>query len=179
MIFCGYPGIGKTSIAGETINGHKIVDMELWRMACPQFPEKTYKIFINYVEDLMSQGLYVMCPTDNGLRKELEKRNIEYVNVFPNLTLKNYWLSLAENRYWRGTNRDLQVYGHIRHFFEENIKELSKHEKTIKIESNNPNIKFVSYGYNVLHKYADFNLDLKKAIETYLNGNFKHIVYYC
>lgn len=93
-IFCGYPAIGKTSIGGNSIQMEdgrwvSIVDLETSLMKGNDGrPSNWVEIYVNYVQDLVMQGINVMCSTHRLVRDELEKRNLIYTNVMPNLNIK-------------------------------------------------------------------------------------------
>ena len=116
-IFCGYPAIGKTSIGGNSIQMEdgrwvSIIDLETSLMKGNDGrPTNWVEIYVNYVQDLVMQGINVMCSTHRLVRDELEKRNLIYINVMPNLNIKEYWLCKLRQR-WKdsGLEKDSLAY---------------------------------------------------------------------
>lgn len=116
MIFCGYPAIGKSSIAGQSILGPDgepmpVIDLETTNMRVEGWdrPEQWRQIYVNYAIDLMNQGFAVMCSTHAGVRKELDDRGIEYVNVMPTDNIQNYWLCKLQDRWKKDPSRKNQL----------------------------------------------------------------------
>lgn len=157
-VYCGYPGIGKTSIGGQWVFNkedgydHPIVDMEtsLMRGYSGSRPDDWVVIYCNYVEDLINQGVNVMCSTHNDVRKELESRGIEYVNVFPSLNIKQYWLDRLQQRWIDDPcDKNKAAYDRAMEWYEHDIEDLMNNDRWISIGIEN--------GY-----------DLKEVIEGYV-----------
>lgn len=142
QVYCGYPGIGKTSIGGQWIFNkedgydHPIVDMEtsLMRGYSGSRPENWVVIYCNYVEDLINQGVNVMCSTHGAVRKELEYRGIEYVNMFPSLNIKDYWLDRLQQR-WKDdpSDKNKAAYDRAMECYVHDISDLMTADKYIAI----------------------------------------------
>lgn len=157
-VYCGYPGIGKTSIGGQWIFNkedgydHPIVDMEtsLMKSYSGSRPDNWVVIYCNYVEDLINQGVNVMCSTHSDVRKELKSRGIEYVNVFPSLNIKQYWLDRLQQR-WKDDpiDKNKAAYDRAMEWYEHDIEDLMRNDKYIAIG--------IERGY-----------DLKEVIEGYV-----------
>lgn len=141
-VYCGYPGVGKSSIGGQWIfnkedgHDHPIIDMEtsLMRSYSGRRPENWVEIYCNYVEGFINQGVNVMCSTHGLVRKELEQRGIEYVNVFPALNIKQFWLDRLQQR-WKDepTDKNKAAYDRAIEWYEHDIKDLMENEKYIAI----------------------------------------------
>lgn len=134
IVFCGYPCIGKTSIAGQSIqmpDGRfsPIVDMEtsLMRTEGWERPDNWVQIYVNYVETLIEQGINVFCSTHRAVRTELKKRGIEYVNVMPSLNIKEWWLIKLRDRWKKDpTQKNLLAYERAMEHYDEDIKGLQE-----------------------------------------------------
>lgn len=157
-VYCGYPGIGKTSIGGQWIFSkedgydHPIVDMEtsLMRSYTGERPKNWVVIYCNYVEDLINQGVNVMCSTHGDVRKELDNRGIEYVNVFPSLNIKQYWLDRLQQR-WKDdpSDKNKAAYDRAMEWYDHDIEDLMSNDNYIAIS--------IERGY-----------DLREVIEGYV-----------
>lgn len=164
-VYCGYPCVGKTSIGGSFVRtckeDHLIVDMETSLMKSDGFdrPLNWVKIYVNYVEALIDQGVYVFCSTHAKVREELENRGIEYVNVFPSLNIQDYWLCKLRDR-WKNdpSNKNLLAYERAMSYYEDDIEELDKHKNKLVIN--------VEYPY-----------DLYEALNSYLLRNQPEYTY--
>lgn len=162
-IYCGYPCVGKSSITGISIFNkedkcmHTMVDMEtsLMRDCYGDRPDNWVDIYVNYVNDLTEQGINVMCSTHNAVRSELESRGLDYINVFPSLNIKDWWLDRMQDRWEKcPSDKNKAAYDRAMGYYEEDIKDLMQHNKYISI--------------GIERKY-----DLKDLIEEYeiLNVN--------
>ncbi len=135
-IFCGYPAIGKTSIGGNSIQMEdgrwvSIIDLETSLMKGNDGrPTNWVEIYVNYVQDLVMQGINVMCSTHRLVRDELEKRNLIYTNVMPNLNIKEYWLCKLRQR-WKdsGLEKDRLAYERAMEYYDKDIKDLIDHDR--------------------------------------------------
>lgn len=88
MIICGFPGIGKSSIS-RTLPG--IVDLESTPF------NKNWEIYANVIEH-MNKNYIVLCSSHMDLRKELNKRNINYIYVKPKKELKEEYIKRYKKR---------------------------------------------------------------------------------
>lgn len=141
-VFCGYPGVGKSSIAGQYVfckddgYDHPIIDLETSNMRgyCGSRPENWVVIYCNYVEDLVNQGYYVMTSTHKDVRKELEYRGIEYVNVFPSLNIKQWWLDRLQQRWIdEPSDKNKAAYDRAMEWYEHDIEDLMYNDRWISI----------------------------------------------
>ena len=141
-VYCGYPGVGKSSIAGEWIfdkndgYDHTIIDLEssLMRSYTGQKPDNWAEIYVRYVEDLINQGVNVMCSTHPEVRAELECRGIEYINIFPALAIKYWWVDRLQAR-WKNdpSDKNKAAYDRAVNWYEHDINDLMTNDKYISI----------------------------------------------
>lgn len=89
MIICGFPGIGKSSIA-RTLPG--IVDLESTPF------NKNWKIYADVIEHMDKNGYTVLVSSHRELREELLNRNINYFYVKPEKNLKEEYLERYKKR---------------------------------------------------------------------------------
>lgn len=162
MVFCGYPCIGKTSIGGSSIQmpdgrWQTIIDMEtsLLRTDGYERPDNWVQIYVNYVEDLINQGINIFCSTHKAVRDELEKRNILYVNVMPSLNVKDWWLCKLRDRWKKDpSQKNLLAYERAMDYYDKDVGELHEHDRWLEI--------------NVEREY-----DLNEVICSYIRYNKK------
>lgn len=138
LIFCGYPGVGKTSIAGSKLfmdNGQwmPVIDLEisLMKTNCENQDnwQDIYVKYVNYVQDLTNQGFNVMCSIHALVRQELERRNLLYINVMPALNIKDYWLIKLRERWKKScSDKDFFAYERAMEYYDDDIKELMKND---------------------------------------------------
>ena len=151
MIVCGYPGIGKSSIAGQYILNKDelpmyVIDLESTNMKVEGWtrPDHWYKIYVNYAIDLMNQGYCVMCSTHSNIRKELEDRGVEYVNVMPTENVQDYWLCRLRDRWKKDPiEKNELAYNRAMEYYKEDILNLKTHNKYCQIN--------IEEGYDLRH----------------------------
>lgn len=129
MIICGFPGIGKSSIS-RTLPG--IVDLESTPF------NKNWEIYANVIEH-MNKNYIVLCSSHMDLRKELNKRNINYIYVKPKKELKEEYIERYKKR------------GNDKKFIEQLSDNWDEYMKTLKNE-NVWELDSEEYLYDVLEK---------------------------
>ena len=97
MIYSGFSGIGKTSVAKRN---NKYIDLEssLFRINSVHIPGWEV-IYCNIVEYLSVQGFDLFISAHMQVRAELHKRNISFVAITPTLSLKEQWIVRLKERY--------------------------------------------------------------------------------
>lgn len=97
MIIIGYQGIGKSTLAKDSL---KYIDLEsgnFWING--ERDEQWYKPYCNIANHLSAQGYTVFTSSHKEVRDEL-KNSSEVVKIaFPALELKTDWLIKLTNRY--------------------------------------------------------------------------------
>ena len=69
------------------------------------------------------------------VREELNKRNIEFICVFPSIELKEQWVKRLEDRYNRTQKeKDYKALMNAKNCYEENIKELVQEHNCVQID---------------------------------------------
>ena len=100
MIFVGYQGIGKSTLAGK----NNYIDLESGNFWVTDSDGITYRpsewiaIYVNMAQHLSNQGYNVMMSSHKALRDELNRRNIKYYTVYPSHELKDVWIAKLQER---------------------------------------------------------------------------------
>ena len=138
MIYVGYQGIGKSSIAGK----NKCIDLEsgnFW--VDDKRVDEWYKIYVNIAEHLSNQGYKVFMSSHKIIREELTNRGIEFTVICPSLKLKEQWINRLQERFDRTkSTKDFKALKNAEEMYEENIKDLASERNTIIITDINYNL---------------------------------------
>ena len=151
MIFCGYQGVGKSSICNRE-NGY--IDFESSTFFVNEIrPNVWIDIYINQAIDLNNQGYDVFLSTHKALRNRLNELNIDFTVITPSKDLKEQWIERLNNRYRNNPSiKNMKALKNAEECYEENVDDLCSENNVIMITS----IKY----------------DLKDFIEDYkLNAN--------
>ena len=151
MIFCGYQGVGKSSICNRE-NGY--IDFESSNFFVNEMrPNMWVDIYINQALSLNEQGYDVFLSTHKALRNRLNELNIDFTVITPSKDLKEQWIERLNNRYRNNPSlKNMKALKNAEECYEENVDDLCSENNVIMITS----IKY----------------DLKDFIEDYkLNAN--------
>ena len=123
MIIIGYQGIGKSTLAKDSL---KYIDLEsgnFWING--ERDEQWYKPYCNIANHLSAQGYTVFTSSHKEVREEL-KNSSEVVKIaFPSLELKTDWLIRLTNRYNESMlEKDYKALMNASLHYEDNIKDL-------------------------------------------------------
>ncbi len=88
-IICGFAGIGKSYLA---LNQAGFVDLESTPF------EKDWALYVQVALHMQKNGYKVMLSCHKDLRKELKKRNAEYIVVIPKKEHKQAYIQRYKNR---------------------------------------------------------------------------------
>ena len=137
LIICGYPGIGKSSIAGW----NNCIDLESsyfshdkqGREISPMDWQSTY---CKLAMDLACQGYTVMVSTHEGVRVEFKKlkihrryKDIPIVIFCPRLGMKEEWAIRLVNRYIKTNNeKDLRAFNGAIGLWDINMEHMGKQQ---------------------------------------------------
>ena len=129
MIYVGYQGVGKSSIAGKNgcidlESGNFWIDGErLWNW---------YKMYVNIAEHLSKQGYNVFISSHKVVREELANRGIEYCTIAPAPELKDKWIDRLQKRYDKtGLEKDYKALMNAKDCYEENVLELINDDNSV------------------------------------------------
>ena len=98
MILIGYPGVGKTSLAGRY---NQFIDLESSYFN-DSFGEKRPGWFITYcriAEDLSRQGYRVFVSCHKEVQEYFSKSNEYVIVLYPALELKEQWFDRVKRRF--------------------------------------------------------------------------------
>lgn len=123
MIIIGYQGIGKSTLAKDSL---KYIDLEsgnFWVNG--ERDEQWYKPYCNIANHLSAQGYTVFTSSHKEVREEL-KNSSEVVKIaFPALELKTDWLIRLTNRYNESMlEKDYKALINASLYYEDNIEDL-------------------------------------------------------
>lgn len=122
MIFVGYQGVGKSTLAGT----NNFIDLESGNFWVDgKRSDDWYKIYCNIAEHLSAQGYNVFTSSHEVVRKQLRNSKERVSLIYPSLELKDQWIEKLKTR-WENTNldKDYKAYMNAVDRYEENIKEL-------------------------------------------------------
>lgn len=145
MIFVGYQGIGKSTLAKENV---EVIDLESGNFWIPKTeddynnekPELVrlddwYKYYVNIAKHLSDQGKTVFISSHKIVRDELNKRNIAFCVICPSLLIKDEWLAKLENRFNQThLEKDFKAWQNALQMFDENINDLLSEKHTFQID---------------------------------------------
>ena len=131
MIYVGYQGIGKSSIAGKD----NCIDLESGNFWVDDIRnDNWYKEYCNIAEHLSNQGYKVFMSSHKIVREELNNRGIDFIVICPSLTLKDHWVKRLQERFDRTrSTKDFKALKNAEEMYEENIKDLTSEKNTIVI----------------------------------------------
>ena len=122
MIIIGYPGVGKTSLAGRY---NQYIDLESsnWNSPDNTKPDIWWWSYGKVAEDLSRQGYRVFVSCHPSVQKYFEESN-EYVMVlYPSLELKEEWIKRVADRYDRDRSmKNLAALNNVELYYDNQIK---------------------------------------------------------
>lgn len=137
MIIIGYQGIGKSTLAKDSLKYIDLKSGNFWING--ERDEQWYKPYCNIANHLSAQGYTVFTSSHKEVREEL-KNSSEVVKIaFPALELKTDWLIKLTNRYNESMLvEDYKALMNASLYYEDNIEDLMN-EPFDKIVINNIN----------------------------------------
>lgn len=122
MIIIGYPGIGKSTLAGKD---HKYIDLESSNFRINgERSEDWYKVYCKVAEDLSRQGYIVFVSCHPVVREALRSSGEIVAVIFPNVK-KEEWLTKLKDRYEETNSyKDGMAYKRVRDHYDEDIADL-------------------------------------------------------
>ena len=124
MIIIGYPGVGKTSLAGRY---NQYIDLESSHFN-DSFGEKRPGWFITYcriAEDLSKQGYRVFVSCHNGVQEYFSKSEEYVMIVYPSLKLKDVWVKKIRERFEREPSlKNAKALQTVDEYYDTHIKSL-------------------------------------------------------
>ena len=128
MIIFGYPGIGKSTLAGsKEARVHDVIDLESSFFTEHEGGKDPYwyRLYGKVAEDLSRQGITVFVSTHEKVVNALKKSPEKKILVFPGSYLKSYWIKkLDDRRLKTGKFKDKRAYLRAKEHYDEDISEL-------------------------------------------------------
>jgi len=155
MIFIGYQGIGKSTLAGKkAIN--KCIDLEsgnFWVNG--KRADDWYVPYCNIALDLSSQGYNVFTSSHNVVREYLGEVGGEKIAIIkPAYELKDEWIGRLKERYESSKlDKDFKAWKNAEDRYETNIEEMVKDA--------------IRYGFYTI-TIEDMNYDLRKIVKHFV-----------
>lgn len=156
MIVVGYPGIGKSTLAGRD---YKYIDLEsenFWIDG--ERAEDWYKPYCKIAEHLSEQGYIVFVSSHEVVRQYLVENSRELVVlVYPSALLKSAWIDKLEQRYAKsGLEKDYKALMNIKYSYIENIRELQESCIEYKLEIDELSYDLESMLIHLKNQIGDF-----------------------
>ena len=125
MIIIGYPGIGKTSLAGRY---NQYIDLESsnWNSPDNTKPDMWWWSYGKVAEDLSRQGYRVFVSCHPSVQKYFEESNEYVMVIYPSLELKEEWIKRVSDRYERVPSiKNLAALNNVELYYDRQIKSLN------------------------------------------------------
>lgn len=156
MIVVGYPGIGKSTLAGRD---YKYIDLEsenFW--VDGERTEDWYKPYCKIAEHLSEQGYIVFVSSHEVVRQYLVENSRELVVlVYPSIELKDAWIDKLEKRYIKSRlEKDYKALMNTKYSYVENIQELQESCIEYKLEINKLSYDLESMLIHLKNQIGDF-----------------------
>ena len=124
MIIIGYPGIGKSTLAGKL----NCIDLEssLFNNSNGNKYSDWTDYYCKIADDLSKQGYNVFISSHSLVRTKIKKISKEkIICIIPSMTLKDEWINRLKKRAERTKlDKDIRAYIYVKSNFENNISEM-------------------------------------------------------
>lgn len=148
MIFRGYPGIGKSTLASKD---QLYIDLESSQYK-EEYNSEWVKHYVNRACLLSDAGYIVFISTHNEVKLELEARKVKYANIFPSLKLEQKWKSKLFERYLTNVSeKNARAYERCANYFKQDIDKMYS-DSNSQYVLNNIVIEDINYDLNSLIK---------------------------
>lgn len=123
MIIIGYQGIGKSTLAKDSLEYIDLESGNFWVNG--ERDEQWYKPYCNIANHLSAQGYTVFTSSHKEVREELKNSSEIVKIIFPSLDLKTDWLIKLTNRYNESMlEKDYKALINASLYYEDNINDL-------------------------------------------------------
>ena len=108
MIIIGYPGIGKSTLAGRD---HKYIDLDSSNFKINgEKSEDWYKVYCKVAEDLSRQGYIVFVSSHSVVREALKGSEEAVAVAYPVGALEKQWITKLGDRYDKTNSETATTY---------------------------------------------------------------------
>ena len=162
MIFIGYQGVGKSTLAYTNINFIDLESSNFWIDG--KRDEEWYKPYCKIADNLSHQGYHVFLSSHKVVRDYLkEHTNQATMIVLPDLSLKDKWIEKLKKRYEVDpSDKNYKAYMNAKECYEENIIDL--------MNDKYDHITISSMDYN-LENILETPIQLNSYISFFCRGN--------
>lgn len=146
MIYVGYPGIGKSTLAKTLPNCIYLESSNFW--VDGKRIDDWYKVYANIAKHLSDQGKIVFVSTHKLVREYMNEVGIEFTIILPNYIMKNEWVKKLMERYEaEPTEKNQRALDRAMISYEDDIMDLmaEKNNKII-IKNINYNLEYLISG---------------------------------
>ena len=132
MIYCGYQGIGKSTLGGK----FNIIDLESGNFWVNNVRvNEWYAIYANMAQHLSNQGFIVFTASHKIFRDYLNEQGIEFTTISPSVDLKDEWIKRLEERYnMTKLDKDYKALMNAKEKYEENVLDLQSEKNALIIK---------------------------------------------
>ena len=129
MIYCGYQGIGKSTLGGK----FNIIDLESGNFWVNNVRvNEWYAIYANMAQHLSNQGFIVFTASHKIFRDYLNEQGIEFTTISPSVDLKDEWIKRLEERYnITKLDKDYKALMNAKEKYEENVLDLQSEKNAL------------------------------------------------
>ena len=127
MIFIGYAGIGKTSLAARNVNFIDLDSSNFWYMDKGELirDEHWYLPYCNIAESLSAQGYDVFVSSHKLVAERLAISNQKVVGIYPIEQLKDSWIEKLKYRAEESNlDADIRALERVQSHFTEDVAEI-------------------------------------------------------
>lgn len=170
MIVCGYPGVGKSSIAGW----HNCIDLESSNFShCQWLLDDTNYFweehYVQVAEDLAKQGYTILLSTHPGVIENVKKIDKIPVVIFcPKVEMKAQWYERLKKRYIKTcTEKDYRAWTRAMKSmvtFESQIENLLSYDLPV-IQPESIDYDLKNYMFLAWYKYGDWSVEKENKNE--------------
>lgn len=128
MIVIGYPGIGKSTLAGRD---RRYIDLESECFYIDGERDSRWFIpYCNIAEDLSRHGYIVFVSSHASVREHLSGSSENVVLVYPSIDLKDEWISKLTERYQdTRSDKDHRALLHVNNYYEEEVLDMETNKR--------------------------------------------------
>lgn len=93
QIISGFPGVGKSTYIKQC-DDDAMLDSDSSKWGKDDFPNN----YVDYIDKMINEGKTILCSSHEEVRKELESRGFKYAIVYPDISLKDEYITRYTER---------------------------------------------------------------------------------